>query len=91
MADATTTARWAARQSVIDNALGDIDLDGLAGNIVSALEAEDAIVHRIGQLFVDSSDGEAAELRDRLYSMQTVREVAQRLLEEGRSIRDNRP
>lgn len=91
MADASTTARWAARQSVIDNALGDVDIDGLAASLVNAVEAEEAITLRIGQLFVDSDEMAAQNLRDRLYSLQTVREVAERLLDEARNVQENRP
>ena len=90
MSDATASARWASQQAVVDNALGDVDLDGLAGSLVNAAKAERAIVLQIGQLFVDSDEGDAAELRDALYSLQTVREVAERLLEEGRRIAAHR-
>lgn len=87
----TESARWAAKQAVIENALGDVDIDGLAGALVSTAQAEEALVHRIGQLFVDSEDSAAADLRDRLYSLQTVREVAERLLAEARDLQENRP
>lgn len=76
----------AAQQAVLENALGDVDLEGLAGALVNAAKCERAIVQIIGQMFVDSDDSEAADLRDALYSLQTVREVAERLLEEGRRI-----
>lgn len=87
----STTARWAAKQSVIENPLGPEDISSLGMSIVGMLEAEQAIIHRIGMLYVDSKDSEANDLRDCLYRAQTVREVGERLLAEARNLEENKP
>ena len=87
----TESARWAAKQAVIENALGEETVDSLGMSLVGMKEAEQAIVHRIGMLYVDGEDSAANDLRDCLYRAQTVREVAERLLREARDLQENRP
>lgn len=83
------TPRQVAQNDLLEAVFGPEDQGSLGMSIVGMLEAEQAIVHRIGMLYVDSKDSEANDLRDCLYWAQTVREVAERFLAEARRIQEN--
>lgn len=87
----TESARWATRQAVVENVLGDETIDSLSMSIVGMLEAERDLTYNIGRVFVDGDNAAANDCRDRLYRAQTVREVAERFLAEARSIQEERP
>lgn len=65
--------------------LSDEDENSLSMSILGALQAERDLTNAIGRTFVEGYDGDASDMRDRLYRAQTLREICERLLDQVRT------
>ena len=88
MTDTNASARYAAQRATVDNILGDQEADGLR----AAMETDrirDLILREIGQAFVNSEDSDAAALRQALWNLESLAEIADRIVEEHEMVEAN--
>ena len=90
MTDTNASARYAAQRATVDSILGDHDADGLRA-ATDTDRIRDLILREIGQAFVDSEESDAAALRQALWNLDSLTELAQRVVEEHERVEATAP
>ena len=90
MTDTIASARYAAQRATVDNILGDLEIDAVIA-MTGIERVKDILLREIGQCFVNSEESDAEALRQALWNLESLAEVADRLVEEHERVEAGAP
>lgn len=88
MTDTNASARYAAQRATVDNILGDLEIDAVIA-MAGIDRVRDIVLREIGQCFVSSEESDAEALRQALWNLESLAEIADRIVEEHEMVEAN--
>lgn len=90
MTDTNASARYAAQRATLDNILGDTEIDWVI-SMTGIERVKDIVLREIGQCFVSSEESDAEDLRQALWNLESLAEVAGRIVDEHERVEASAP
>ena len=91
MTDANASARYAAQRAVLDNILNEEGVDSLEVQELAVRRLKPIVAQEIGRLFIESEDIQADHMRQAYYALETLIEIATRVVREKRDLEGRAP
>lgn len=91
MTDANASARYAAQRAILDNILNEEGVDSLEIQMVAIRRLKPIAAQEIGRLFIESDDSQADAMREAYYALETLIELAGRVVRETRDLEGRAP
>lgn len=91
MIDATASARYAAQRSILDNILGDDDIEEITGMKTGLARMKRLALQEIGSAFTYGDDTQLEALRQSIFDLDALTELIDRIERENVRVEENVP